>query len=341
MYKLSIPFYILLAAGIGLTLTACQASDAVSPVPLSILPKECELLPYGQIGLTINGVIAPDAKVNWIAQRGLIIMNSDNFSALYTAPAEPGMDQITVTITPSYSGGEESLNLPCEITATEIPSPTIEPTVPLADVPPIVISEVMSHVCGGDDYRRWNQYVELYNRGDYPVNVGGWFLFDEGERGTPDTLISWGSRFASFDPTLVTDTTIIPPGGFAIILSPDYPQGPLPSRMPYHIQPGTIILTVADDGLGDDFFRIIGNQPGYDTLTLYIGSHDVIHQVVDTYGTPAIPSPYPQDIKDNRLDTFPYYLSACTSIERINPNAVDSESNWQPVTNGSPGDGPY
>ena len=341
MRFLPLSLRLLLAAGIGLTLVGCEPSGTVSPVPLSILPKECELPVNGQIGLSINGVISPQAQVTWSSQRGLILRNPGDFGASYTAPTEAGPDQITVTITPNYSGGTESLTLFCTITGVDA-VPTSIPTQPVpGGLPTVIISEVMSHPCGGDDYRKWNQYVELYNYGSQPVDVGGWFLFDEGESGTPDQLVAWGSRFASFNPALVTDTTIIPPGGFALILSPEYPQAPLPHLMPYNILAGTIILTVADDELGDDYFRILGSQPRFDTLTLFIGSQNVIYEVVDTYGTPSITSPYPQDIQDDRLDSFPYYLSPCTSIERIDPLARDSQSNWHAVPSGSPGDGPY
>lgn len=346
MRLLPLTLRLLLAVGIGLSLAACEPSGTVSPVPLSILPKDCELPVNGQIGLSINGVISPQAQVTWSAQRGLILRNPGDFGAWYTAPTEAGPDQITVTITPNYSGGTESLTLVCNVTGGESPSTSMPtqpaPTQPVpGGLPTIIISEVMSHPCGGDDYRKWNQYVELYNYGSQPVDVGGWFLFDEGERGTPDQLAAWGSRFESFNLALVTDTTVIPPGGFAVILSPLYPQAPHPHIMPYNILGGTIILTVSDESLGDDFFHILGSQPGFDTLTLFIGSQNVIHDVVDTYGTPSIASPYPQDIDDDRLDSFPYYLSPCTSIERIDPAASDAQSNWHAVPSGSPGDGPY
>jgi hypothetical protein len=342
MTRLSRPIRILIILGLALASSACQPSGTVSPVPLSILPKDCRLTVSQQIGVSINGVITSQAQVAWSAQRGLIVKNPEDFGALYTAPTEEGLDQITVSVAPSHSGGAETLILNCEITDDAQDPPTESPTQPTdPTLPTIAISEVMSHVCGGDEYRIWNQYVELYNYGSQPVDVGGWFLSDEGQPGSPDQLVSWGSRFTPFDFGLVNDTTLIPPGGFAIILTPQYPQAPNPHRMPYRILPGTIILTVSDDSLGDDYLRILGNEPGYDTLTLYLGSPSVIHMVVDTYGTPSIPSPYPSEIDDDRLDAFPYYLSACTSIERINPAKPDSQSNWRIVPGGSPGDGLY
>ena len=333
---------IIVILGLALAGAACQPSGTVSPVPLSILPKDCKLAVSQQIGVSINGVITSQAQVMWSAQRGLIVKNPEDFGALYTAPPDGGMDQITVSVAPSHSGGTETLVLNCEITGGEQPPTAEQPTQPSdPTLPTIVISEVMAHVCGGDEYRVWNQYVELYNYGSQPVDVGGWFLSDEGQPGSPDQLVSWASRFTPFDFGLVNDTTIIPPGGYAIILAPQYPQAPNPHRMPYVILSGTIVLTVSDDSLGDDYLRILGNEPGYDTLTLYIGSSSVIHMVVDTYGTPSIPSPYPSEIDDDRLDAFPYYLSACTSIERINPHARDAQSNWRLAPGGSPGDGPY
>lgn len=333
------PIHIILI--FGLALAACQSSETVSPVPLSILPKDCKLTVSQQIGVSINGVITSQAQVIWSAQRGLIVKNPEDFGALYTAPPEGGLDQITVSVAPSHSGETETLILNCEIAGASAPV-VVNPTQPPnPNLPTIIISEVMSHVCGGDEYRVWNQYVELYNYGSQPVDVGGWFLADEGQPGSPDQLVSWASRLPPFDPGLVNDTTLIPPGGFAVILSPQYPQSPQPYRMPYAILPGAIVLTVSDDSLGDDYIHILGSEPGYDTLTLYLGSQSVIYTVVDTYGTPSIPSPYPSEIDDDRLDSFPYYLSACTSIERINPNARDSQSNWQLAPGGSPGDGPY
>lgn len=333
----------------ALETAACQAPKSLSPVPLTILPKECSLPVNGQIGLSLNGVVKPEAQVTWSAQRGLIVRNPADFGATYYAPSEPGMDQISVTILANYNGEAETLTLLCAITddpaslTTEeaFPPATPLPTATPDSTPTVIISEVMSHPCGGDSYRQWNQYVELYNFGNQPVDVGGWFLYDEGEIGTPDEIAAWEYHSLSFDSTLTTNSTVIPPGGFAVILPTSYPEGPIPAHMPYFILPGTILLTVKDKELGDNYLHIQGSQPHYDTLTLYIGSLNVIHRVVDTYGTPLIPSAYPPDIRDNRQDSFPYYLSACTSIERIDPFGADTPTNWHPVPNGSPGDGPY
>ena len=72
----------------------------------------------------------------------------------------------------------------------------------------IVINEIMFHPVSGNDN---DQFVELYNRGTGPVDVGGWRLED---------AISFGF------PT----NTIIPPGGFLVVaksaahLLPKYPQ---------------------------------------------------------------------------------------------------------------------
>jgi hypothetical protein len=112
--------------------------------------------------------------------------------------------------------------------------------------------------------------------------------------------------------------------------------------MPYDFPAGTIMLTAeSSQTLGDDFFGIISNENGYDTLTLYIGGESVIDVVVDTYGTPKIVDPYPVNIDDDNLDHTPIYLSECTSAERLDPRLPDAETNWVAVYGGSPGDGPY
>jgi hypothetical protein len=199
----------------------------------------------------------------------------------------------------------------------------------------------MGNSCGGVEQRRYNQFVELYNYGDRPVDVGGWRLYDEGPSGTPDELTAWNSRVnIQFDPSLTMNATVIPPNGIALVLSPQYHLNPMKS--PYAIPAGTIILTVAQsETLGDDYFGIIADQDGYDTVTLYIGGAAVIETLVDTYGTPLIKSSYPVDIDDDHLDNIPMYLSECTSIERIDPRSRDAEANWRPVTNGSPGEIPF
>jgi hypothetical protein len=201
----------------------------------------------------------------------------------------------------------------------------------------------MGNPCGGVEMRKYNQYIELYNYGDNPVDVGGWWLYDEGESGTPDQIVAWNARSViKLADGLVHDSTIIPPKGVAVVLSPQYPENFSYEKMPYRFPTGVVILTVAESNtLGDDFFGIIADRDGYDTVTLYIGSAVVITMVVDTYGTPAIIGPYPGDIDDDRNDNLPIHLPNCYAVERIDPLTSDTFSNWKRVLNGTPGEVPY
>jgi hypothetical protein len=324
-------------------LTSCNGGSQ----SLIIQPQDCSLPILGQIGLTLNGEIDPNSQVTWQATLGSVVKNAQGLSATYIAPSVPGEAIITATVTSGINASNTVLDVTCQITDgnTTAPSatkfPTQNPTSSGTETPSIVISEVMGNTCGGIEERRYNQYIELYNYGDQPVDVGGWRIYDEGSSGTPDELTAWSSRVnIQFDPGLVMNTTLIPPKGIALVLSPQYHLNPMQTS--YAIPAGTIILTVAQsDTLGDDYFGIIADQPGYDTIILYIGGSTIIETKVDTYGTPLIKSSYPIDIDDDHLDNIPMYLSECTSVERINPWERDMESNWRPVTNGSPGEVPF
>jgi hypothetical protein len=209
--------------------------------------------------------------------------------------------------------------------------------------PAIVISEVMGNPCGGIESRHFNQYIELYNYGGEPVDVNGWWFYDEGEAGTPDKIVAWSTRSTTrMDVPVILNSTVIPAHGFAVVLSPIYTQSYLEDRMPYKFPDGTIILTIAEsETMGDNFFGIIADADGRDTITLYIGGATVMDTIVDTYGTPLISDSYPIHIDDNRLDHLPLYLHECESAERVNPQLPDTESNWAAVKGGTPGEGPY
>jgi hypothetical protein len=325
-------------------LTACASDPGGGSPSLSIMPQDCSLFITETIGLTLNGEIDPNSKVSWAATLGTILNNSQGTSATYTAPAVAGEAKIEATVTSGLSGGIKAISVICHIID---PNVTAQSQTPAQKghqsqnaSPTVVISEVMGNACGDVDQRKYLQYVELYNFGDQPVNVAGWKLYDEGASGTPDELTAWLNRSSIvFDNRYILNSTVIPPKGVAVVVSPQFYDNPL--GIPYRMPDGTVILTVAQsDTLGDDYFGIIADQNGYDTVTLYIGGA-VIEIVVDTYGTPVIPSDYPVDIDDNRKDNIPMYLSECTSIERINPLLPDSESNWRHVLNGSPGEAPF
>lgn len=340
-----LPSNILLSFLIGLIfLTSCGGGSQ----SLTILPQDCSLSVSKQIGLTLSGEIDPNSQVTWQASLGSIVKNAQGLSATYIAPSVAGEALITATVTSGINASSTVLDVTCHITDASVTAPpqlttpsTSGEVPPDPGKPPIAISEVMGNTCGGIELRKYNQYVELYNYGDQPVDVQGWYLYDEGDSGTPDTLSAWSVRSnIIFDSQLIFNSTIIPPRSVAVVISPMYADNPI--KMPYAFPAGTVILTVAESNtLGDDFFGIIADQDGYDTVTLYIGGASIIDTVVDTYGTPVIVDDYPVEIEDDHRDNIPRYLSECTSIERIDPHLPDVESNWKPVQNGSPGEVPY
>jgi len=316
------------------------------------------MLTNEQMPLALDGLVPPNAVISWEANAGSIVSAPPGLNALFVAPSQPAIAIISVSI----SSGTPSVQIPItrECIVTSLNYPVIEPTVvteiipsapqvqvvaPVtgAQTPTVVISEVMANPCGPLEVRKWNEYVELYNYGDQPVDINGCWLADLGEAGTPDQLIPWSVR-NQYNPlagNLILDSTVIPARGFAVVLSPIYTEGVFPHAMPYQIPASTVILTAAESRtLGDDFFSLIGEGQGRDVLILYKGGARVIQEVISTYGTPKLDS-YVTGVRDDYLDNLPLDLHECTSAERISPTGLDIFENWREITNGSPGEAPY
>jgi hypothetical protein len=185
--------------------------------------------------------------------------------------------------------------------------------------------------------------VELYNYGDQAVDVNGWWLVDNGPDNKADQLVAWSTRNPRITlKFLVTDSTLVPPHGFAVVISPIYTKSVEPHKMPYRFPNQTVILTVAEgDRIGDDVYGMVEDQSRRDVLVLYIGGPNTIRQVVSTYGTPTLVGMYPQDVRDDRTDNLPLALHECSSAERVNPTGPDEFNNCREVLNGSPGEAPY
>lgn len=349
--RVRFPFLVIGLFFSGALLVGC-ARQTPSPPPV-VQPSDCRVKTGGTVTFSLDGQIPANTTIRWSASAGKITWSGQGLVATFIAPQTPGDVVITVSFFTTSTPPVES-NRTCTVVAageTEDPDDngtTELPPSPLtADGPTVVISEVMGNPCGPMENKKWNQYVELYNYGDEAVDVGGWWLYDEGEHGTPDQLVAWETRIpVPPGESLVTNSTILPPHGFAIILSPLYLQGPEPYHMPYTFPSGTVILTVGGDkSLGDDVYYIIADQPDFgvrDTLTLYVGSSTTIERIVDTYGTPRTAGIiHPRDLNDDSEDAIPLYLRDCEAAERIDPHLPDNEFNWSAVPNGTPGDGAY
>jgi hypothetical protein len=347
-----------------LGITACGTVSTPTNT-VTILPKDCRMLVGEQMPLALDGLVPPNSVISWEADAGSIVSSPPGLNALFTAPLQPAYVTISVTI----SSGTPSMQIPVtrECLITSLDHPTLEPTSPagsgaaeaspllqatvVSPMPPdipathstVIISEVMANPCGPLDVRKWNEYIELYNYGDQAVDVGGWWLADIGEAGTPDQMVSWSQRNPNepLGNNLILNSTVIPARGFALILSPIYTQGTFPYAMPYRFPANSVILTVASSrSLGDDFFNIIGDGPGLDVLVLYKGGASVIQEVISTYGTPKLDQ-YVRNLRDDNRDNLPLSLHECSSVERVLPTGADAFDNWREVTNGSPGEAPY
>jgi len=328
---------------------------------VTVLPKDCRMIVNEQLPLTLDGLVPPNAVISWEANAGSIISAPPGLNALFIAPSQPTI----VTISISISSGTPSLQIPitrqCIVTTSDgvLPQATIVQPQVVVDVvaspgtqtdpvtintqPTVIISEVMANPCGDNEVKKWNEYVELYNYGDQPIDISNWWLADMGEGGSPDELVSWSQRnpAAPLPGNLILNSTIIPAKEFAIILSPSYADGIYPHNMPYAIPANTIILTAANSrSLGDDASSLVGDGPGRDVLALYKGGVSVIQEIISTYGTPKL-TQYVSDLRDNYLDSLPLDLHECSSAERIVPTGADSPDNWREISRGSPGEAPY
>ena len=161
-----------------------------------------------------------------------------------------------------------------------------------------------------------NEYIELYNYGVTPVDVGGWWFATNngGENSHPNKLVSWESR-NSYNPIsgqVITNSTVIEPLHYAVILTPIYYQGD--ERYPF--PSGTTILTIeAGNFLGNDATGLLGNTPPLTVIVLYEGTSELIRQRISTYGSPS-PGATVDTIQ--AISTiFPYRLGVCYSVRRV------------------------
>lgn len=332
--------------------TACSGTPTAAN-EVKILPEYCSVPPGGQVALTLDGVVPPNALISWTTSDGSLVTTNPGLNAEFTAPVTPGKITITVSIISTTPAAPTPVTRQCMVEGGDGPTgsqtdqrPTTSQlpvaVTTISTIPPVIISEVMSNPCGDVASRHWNEYVELYNYGSQAVDVNDWWLYTPGNSGTPDQLVAWSTRRPNdhIQNGVLTNTTVIPPKRFAVILSPSYTLGGTDNHMPYHFAPNTIIMTAAaSDSLGDDMYNIIGNGPGRAPVVLYIGTSTVVHTIVSTYGTPKL-SQYVNEITVDPNE-MPLDLHACSSAERIDPRGPDTLSNWHEVRGGSPGDAPY
>lgn len=143
----------------------------------------------------------------------------------------------------------------------------------------IIISEVMANpagtettIPGGDS----NEFIELFNAGTTAVNISGWtFADNDAVDGIVPGENRWGSNLPSRPG--IYNTTIIPPGGFALILDPEYTD--IANIQPY-LWPGDAIILSITSGTDLGGSRLATNDPVFlmdssgDTVDAYLDPFD-------------------------------------------------------------------
>lgn len=337
---------------LALLVGAC--APKANPV-IVIFPDNCKLFPGETLPVSLKSSnVPPGTEVTWSATDGSVNPTIGS-SVVYTAPQQPG----TVIITAIFvvDGKPYSDVLTCEVTVEsspaaltvvspiEAPADTTSIPRPEFDLNKIAITEVMPNPCGSQGFGpERNEYIELYNYGSVGIDVGGWWIATRGGGdGTPDKIVPWNvaNPGKSLGTGVLANDSIIPPAGFAVILAPEYYNGEGKYHMPYAFPAGTIILSFSTSKyLGNDSTGLVGGKTPLTTIVLYQGTDNIISHAISTYGSPNYGST-PDNVEDDKLDSFPYPLSACRSMERINASGPDQTSNWREIDAGNPGKGNY
>jgi len=238
---------------------------------------------------------------------------------------------------------EATTEAPAPAAATTAVPAIADTAVPTKQVATVAISEVVAAPClpkgKTDGPPSNNEYIELYNYGTQPIDVGGWWLATNGG-GSPQKIVSWDYRNPGAVPEhyqVLTKTTVIPPSRFALILAPLYQTGDAGMHEPYTLPEGAIILTVLNGRfLGNDHTGLLGNVEPRTVILLYVGTATSIQQPVSTYGTPRF-SDSPLDVQDNGMDLLPLSVEDCHSVARRDLSGPDAVDNWhviRPATQG-------
>jgi hypothetical protein len=189
-----------------------------------------------------------------------------------------------------------------------------------------VINEVMTNPLGpesgaGSPGDR-NEYVEIYNPGDTTVNLSGYFIADLTEK---DSLIPYpDSSILHLYPGVILGYEI-PPGGYAIILDPEYlnPESLYPQ--PYNIGDGTVVLSITDSDIGNglsasDFIFLI--EPDGDTVDFDTSGLSPPDGISRERRDPNLPG-YPSNWRLSRWNCTPGSINSWSLPVDI---AIDSSS---------------
>jgi len=176
----------------------------------------------------------------------------------------------------------------------------------------IVITEVMANPAGKFGAHMpedRNEFIELYNPTNTAIDLNEWTIND-GD--APDVLTAWtDSSLLAVDSSLIIGYSWLNPGGYAVVLDPEYTDTMAVGGyvQPYHFGANALILTVGNTTLGNGLATI-------DPVTL-ISSSAYGYEDTSTFGTPSDPT-----------DSIPCDPDDGISWERIDVVGRDTISNW-------------
>lgn len=186
-----------------------------------------------------------------------------------------------------------------------------------------VVSEVMANPLDEENA----EFIEICNPSPLPVDLLGYSITDGDAM---DVIEAWDeASYGAFpDTDAVTGSSVVPAGGYALLLETGYVLAPA-----YDFPPGTVILTTGDAALCN------GLAAPSDPLTLFDPGGTADSNAVSTYGTP-VPSDIWSERDDDGLDGIPFDPGDGMSVERVSVSMPDVEAGWtEGPMGGTPGAG--
>ncbi len=176
----------------------------------------------------------------------------------------------------------------------------------------IVVTEVMANpsgVTGVHMPEDRNEFIELYNATGTAIDLNEWTIND-GD--AIDILAAWtDSSLLAVDSSLIIGYSWLNPGGYAVVLDPEYTDTLAAGgyERPYRFGANTLILTVRNTTLGNGLATT-------DPVTL-VSSSAYGYEDTSTFGTPF-----------DATDSLPCDPGDGISWERIDVAGQDEVSNW-------------
>ncbi len=280
------------AGGSSVDLEGFYLSDGDATDPLEAYGSSSTTLGAGEHAVVLDADYASDYTID----SGVILLTTDDsnlgnglttsdpvtlyepdgttIAASFSYPKDPG-DGVSMEMNDLESGDVSGNWKPSQ--CADESSPGDGHCFPESGDPEdLIITEIMANAKDEST----GEYIELYNPTETEIDASGLVVEDGG--GYTDTLVAFQSG-----------TTLIPAGGYALILDPNYAYD-------YYLPTELVLLTTSDSTIGN------GLSNSTDTVTLYDTDGST---VIDTYASPFDPG-------DG------------VSVEKIDYTAGDSTSNW-------------